>query len=61
MEAEQILQALGREPDLEGLNLWTAGVKTDKGKVTIQTTQQTSAALQKLVFDLAKLGRGGYP
>ena len=25
VEAEQILQALGREPDLEGLNLWTAG------------------------------------
>ena len=42
VEAEQILQALGREPDLDGLNLWTAGVKTDKGKVSIQTTQQTN-------------------
>ena len=42
VEAEQILQALGREPDLDGLNLWTAGVKTEKGKVSIQTTQQTN-------------------
>ena len=42
VEAEQILQALGREPDLEGLNLWTAGVKTEKGKVGIQATQQTN-------------------
>lgn len=40
--AEQILQALGREPDLEGLNLSTAGVKTEKGKVATQLTQQTS-------------------
>ena len=40
--AEQILQALGREPDLEGLNLSTAGVKTEKGKVVTQLTQQTS-------------------
>ena len=42
VEAEQILQALGREPDLDGLNLWTAGVKTEKGKVLTQPTQQTS-------------------
>ena len=40
--AEQILQALGREPDLEGLSLSTAGVKTEKGKVVTQLTQQTS-------------------
>ena len=42
MAAEQILQALGREPDLEGLSLSTAGVKTEKGKVVTQLTQQTS-------------------
>ena len=42
VEADQILQALGREPDLEGLNLWTAGVKTEKGKVATQPTQQTN-------------------
>ena len=42
VEAEQILQALGREPDADGLALWTAGVKTEKGKVVTQTTQQTN-------------------
>ncbi|NDC80304.1 MAG: NAD(P)/FAD-dependent oxidoreductase [Verrucomicrobia bacterium] len=42
VEAEQILQALGREPDLDGLDLSTAGVKTEKGKVVTQPTQQTS-------------------
>jgi len=42
VEAEQILQALGREPDADGLALWTAGVKTEKGKVTTQATQQTN-------------------
>ena len=42
VEAEQILQALGREPDADSLALWTAGVKTEKGKVSIQTTQQTN-------------------
>ena len=41
VEAEQILQALGREPDLDGLNLPTTGVKTERGKVSIETTQQT--------------------
>lgn len=44
VEAEQILQALGREPDLEGLNLWTAGVKTERGKLGIQPTQQTNVS-----------------
>ena len=42
VEAEQILQALGREPDLDGLNLWTTGVNTEKGKVVTQPTQQTN-------------------
>jgi pyruvate/2-oxoglutarate dehydrogenase complex dihydrolipoamide dehydrogenase (E3) component len=43
VEAEQILQALGREPELDRLNLSAAGVKTERGKVVIQATQQTSA------------------
>lgn len=42
VEAEQILQALGREPDADGLALWAAGVKTEKGKVVTQPTQQTN-------------------
>ena len=42
VEAEQILQALGREPDSEGLNLLTAGVKAERGKVVTQPTQQTN-------------------
>ena len=42
VEAEQILQALGREPDLDGLNLSMAGVKTEKGRVVTQATQQTN-------------------
>jgi pyruvate/2-oxoglutarate dehydrogenase complex dihydrolipoamide dehydrogenase (E3) component len=43
VDAEQILQALGREPNLEGLNLTSAEVRTERGKVVTQTTQQTSA------------------
>ena len=42
VEAEQILQALGREPDLAGLHLEAAGVKTEKGRVITHATQQTS-------------------
>ena len=42
VEAEQILQALGREPDVDSLALSTAGVKTEKGKVVTQPTQQTN-------------------
>ena len=42
VDAEQVLQALGREPDVDSLALWTAGVKTEKGKVVTQTTQQTN-------------------
>jgi pyruvate/2-oxoglutarate dehydrogenase complex dihydrolipoamide dehydrogenase (E3) component len=42
VEAEQILQALGREPDLDDLAIWNAGVKTANGKVTTQATQQTN-------------------
>ena len=42
VEAEQILQALGREPDLGGLAVEKAGVKLVKGKVDSRLTQQTS-------------------
>ena len=42
VDAERVLQALGREPDVDSLALWTAGVKTEKGKVVTQATQQTN-------------------
>lgn len=42
--AEEILQALGREPDLGELNLGAAGVKMALGKVVMRPTQQTSVA-----------------
>ncbi|NCY21308.1 NAD(P)/FAD-dependent oxidoreductase [bacterium] len=42
VEAEQILQALGREPDLAGLHLANAGVKIGEGRVMTQATQQTN-------------------
>jgi pyruvate/2-oxoglutarate dehydrogenase complex dihydrolipoamide dehydrogenase (E3) component len=42
VEAEQILQALGREPDLGGLAVENAGVKLVKGKIDSGLTQQTS-------------------
>ena len=42
VEAEEILQALGREPDLEGLHLEAAGVKTIRGKVVTDAAQQTN-------------------
>jgi len=41
VEAEQILQALGREPDLSGLDCEVAGVKITKGKITVSETQQS--------------------
>ncbi len=42
VEAEEILQALGREPELEGLDCGKAGVRLAKGKVVVANTQQTS-------------------
>jgi pyruvate/2-oxoglutarate dehydrogenase complex dihydrolipoamide dehydrogenase (E3) component len=42
VEAEQILQALGREPDLGGLAVEKAGVRLVQGKVDSGLTQQTS-------------------
>jgi pyruvate/2-oxoglutarate dehydrogenase complex dihydrolipoamide dehydrogenase (E3) component len=42
VDAERVLQALGREPNVDSLALWTAGVKREKGKVVTQATQQTN-------------------
>ena len=62
VEAEQILQALGREPDLDSLNLWTAGVKTEKGKVVIQPTQQTNVCSHPSRSKVSlSLGGGRWP
>jgi len=41
VEAEQILQALGRESDLSGLDCEVAGVKITKGKIAVSETQQS--------------------
>ena len=40
--AEVILQALGRRPNIDGLHLEAAGVKTDNGKVMVDTTMRTN-------------------
>ena len=45
--AETILQALGRRPNIDGLNLQAAGVATDKGRVTVDSEMRTS---QKNIF-----------
>jgi pyruvate/2-oxoglutarate dehydrogenase complex dihydrolipoamide dehydrogenase (E3) component len=42
VEAEQILQALGREPDLSGLDCEEAGIQITKGKIVVAETQQSS-------------------
>ncbi|MZH05736.1 MAG: dihydrolipoyl dehydrogenase [Nitrospinae bacterium] len=42
VEAETILQALGRRPNIDGLNLQAAGVETDKGRVTVDSEMRTS-------------------
>jgi pyruvate/2-oxoglutarate dehydrogenase complex dihydrolipoamide dehydrogenase (E3) component len=47
VEAETILQALGRRPNIDGLNLSAAGVKTDKGRVTVDAEMRTN---QKNIF-----------
>jgi len=41
VEAEQILQALGREPDLAGLDCKEAGLEITKGKIVVSETQQS--------------------
>jgi len=44
VEAEEIVYALGREPQLEGLNLEKAGLQTTRGCLAVGPTQQTAAA-----------------
>ena len=41
-QAETILQALGRRPNIDGLNLQAAGVENDKGCVTVDSEMRTS-------------------
>jgi len=40
--AEMILQALGREPNIKGLNLDTAKVNTHNGRIVVDETMRTS-------------------
>jgi pyruvate/2-oxoglutarate dehydrogenase complex dihydrolipoamide dehydrogenase (E3) component len=47
VEAETILQALGRRPNIDGLNLSAAEVETDKGRVTVDGEMRTN---QKNIF-----------
>jgi pyruvate/2-oxoglutarate dehydrogenase complex dihydrolipoamide dehydrogenase (E3) component len=42
VEAEQILQALGRDPDLAGLDCKEAGLEITKGKIVVSETQQSA-------------------
>ncbi len=43
VSAEEILFALGRVPNIAGLNLENAGVKTDRGRIITDDFMQTSA------------------
>ena len=47
VEAETILQALGRRPNIDGLNLSAAEVETDRGRVTVDSQMRTN---QKNIF-----------
>ncbi len=47
VQAETILQALGRRPNIDGLNLEAAGVATDKNRVKVDSEMRTS---QKNIF-----------
>ncbi|MFQ5451431.1 MAG: dihydrolipoyl dehydrogenase family protein [Nitrospinaceae bacterium] len=40
--AEAILQALGRRPNIDGLRLDAAGVKTEKGRIAVDDAMRTS-------------------
>ena len=40
--AEMILQALGRRPNIDGLDLDTAHIKTEGGKILVDATMRTS-------------------
>lgn len=42
VSAEIILQALGRKPNIEGLNLHKAGVETEKGRIAVDAEMRTS-------------------
>ncbi|MEI6562172.1 MAG: NAD(P)/FAD-dependent oxidoreductase [Verrucomicrobiota bacterium] len=44
VEAEEIVYALGREPQLEGLHLEKAGIETTRGCLAVGPTQQTAVA-----------------
>ena len=44
VEAEEIIYTLGREPQLEGLNLEKAGLETTRGCLAVAPTQQTAVA-----------------
>lgn len=41
VQAEHILQALGRRPNTDGLNLESAGVETDKGRIVVNSEMRT--------------------
>jgi pyruvate/2-oxoglutarate dehydrogenase complex dihydrolipoamide dehydrogenase (E3) component len=43
VEADAILNALGREPNVKGLDLEKAGVKLEKNAIAVNAHQQTSA------------------
>ncbi|MDA0737773.1 MAG: dihydrolipoyl dehydrogenase [Nitrospirae bacterium] len=40
--ADVVLQALGRQPNIDGLHLEAAGVQTEKGKVVVDDTMRTN-------------------
>lgn len=42
VEAEEIVYGLGREPNIDGLELESAGVKTSHGRLSANANQQTS-------------------
>lgn len=42
VEAEIILQAFGRRPNIDGLNLEAAGVVTEKGRIKVNSKMRTS-------------------
>lgn len=42
LEADQVLVALGRDPETEGLNLEAAGVKTEKGCIVVNKSMETN-------------------
>lgn len=47
VEAEMLLQALGRRPNIDGLNLEAAGIEIEKGQVKVDSQMRTN---QKNIF-----------